>query len=273
MKPDLARKANDSPGFIQSNVSSQWTATSVHSVEPKSHAMTSSATESSPSLPGSFSPENYTDPDVQNLSRHNTSSAAFISQHSQIAASTPSSSGHSSIGHRYLDMRPQFARASSVPSQYLDVQDEDKHTPPFSPGLSEGTTLIESELAPETKSLSNYSRGERLEIYYPRGVTSSAGPKEAQDQWLPAVQIIIAYEFINPDLLEEALESPKSGVAVVGSGRRSIPDGNAGMSALGHSLMEFILMHQCYIFRIPAGEYSVSHTSVIKATDLAQTRE
>ena len=100
-------------------------------------------------------------------------------------------------------------------------------------------------------------RGARAEVYYPRGVTSSTGSRETDDKWLPAIQSVLNYTFRNPSLLEEALESPGSGVTVVGSESRAIPDGNLGLASVGKKLLELILADQAYTLRLTKSMFSI----------------
>jgi hypothetical protein len=98
------------------------------------------------------------------------------------------------------------------------------------------------------------SGGHRTEPTLARGVYSSAG--DGQSQWLLAIQVILQYEFTNPDLLEEALESPGSGVNCVGKSHRHFTDGNRGLANVGEMVMKLVLKDQCYLFKIPDGKFS-----------------
>ncbi|CAD6442014.1 81b079d0-adcc-48ba-8edc-a0b0d8a4237d [Sclerotinia trifoliorum] len=66
--------------------------------------------------------------------------------------------------------------------------------------------------------------------------------------WLPILQSYLSYPFTNPDILEEALETPKNGVTCVGKTRRICMDGNAGMAKLGEMVMRLALREQYYLF-------------------------
>ena len=96
------------------------------------------------------------------------------------------------------------------------------------------------------------SGGHRTEPTLARGIWSSAG--SGSSQWLLAIQVILQYEFTNPDLLEEALESPGSGVNCVGKSHRHFSDGNRGLANVGEMLMKLVLTDQCYLFKIPEGK-------------------
>ncbi|APA09637.1 hypothetical protein sscle_05g044070 [Sclerotinia sclerotiorum 1980 UF-70] len=72
-----------------------------------------------------------------------------------------------------------------------------------------------------------------------------------QKNWQPILQSYLSYSFLNPDILEEALETPKNGVTSVGTTRRICMDGNAGMAKLGEMVMRLVLREQFYLFSIP----------------------
>lgn len=95
------------------------------------------------------------------------------------------------------------------------------------------------------------SGGHRTEPTLPRGIWTSAG--SGSSQWLLAIQVILQYEFTNPDLLEEALESPGSGVNCVGKSHRHFSDGNRGLANVGEMVMKLVLTDQCYLFKVPDG--------------------
>jgi hypothetical protein len=99
---------------------------------------------------------------------------------------------------------------------------------------------------------SQESGGHRTEPTLPRGIWSSAG--SGSSQWLLAIQVILQYEFTNPDLLEEALESPGSGVSCVGKSHRHFSDGNRGLANVGEMVMKLVLTDQCYLFKVPDGK-------------------
>jgi len=79
-----------------------------------------------------------------------------------------------------------------------------------------------------------------------RGVYTPAGP--LSDHWFSIIATTIQYEFKNPDLLEEALESPGSGVGVVGLSCRTVgPDGNKPLANLGEAAMLAELRAEGYL--------------------------
>jgi hypothetical protein len=84
----------------------------------------------------------------------------------------------------------------------------------------------------------------------PRGVLHQPLPETAL-RWREAVEQILGYVFNDPDLLEEALEAPGSGVMYVGGGAGRTPrfldkEGNRGMAMVGEKAMELVLMEVCY---------------------------
>ena len=70
-----------------------------------------------------------------------------------------------------------------------------------------------------------------------------------------AAAAILCYEFRDEDLLEEALESGGSGVRVVGRSKRVCERGNRELETVGEAVMGLVLRDQCYLLRIPGGEF------------------
>ena len=66
----------------------------------------------------------------------------------------------------------------------------------------------------------------------------------------------------NPDLLEEALESPGSGVNCVGKSHRHFSDGNRGLANVGEMVMKLVLTDQCYLFKVPDGKPPVERVQM-----------
>ena len=97
------------------------------------------------------------------------------------------------------------------------------------------------------------SGGIRTEPHLPRGVWTSSGPN-ADDHWLLALECVLSYKFKDPDLLEEALESPGSGVTCTNNGRRRFLDGNRSMANVGDAVMRLVLKDQLYLYHVPEGE-------------------
>lgn len=69
------------------------------------------------------------------------------------------------------------------------------------------------------------------------------------------MSVVIGYTFADEGLLEEALESAGSGVRVVGETKRVCEAGNRELAVVGEGVMELVLRDQCYLFRIPEGEF------------------
>ncbi|KAH8813122.1 ribonuclease III domain-containing protein [Xylogone sp. PMI_703] len=112
------------------------------------------------------------------------------------------------------------------------------------------------------------SRGQRTGLVLPRGIYSSAGT--GASQWLPAIETIIQYHFQDPDLLEEALESPGSGITCVGLSHRHLDDGNRGFSIIGEAAMKLVLKDQCYLFHVSNGDASKFMDKILSRRHLDQ---
>lgn len=77
-------------------------------------------------------------------------------------------------------------------------------------------------------------------------------------QWQLAIETIIQYKFTNADLLEEALESPHSGVTCVGESHRHLGiEGNKGLAAIGAKAIELVLVDGAYAKKMSEGAYTV----------------
>ena len=116
------------------------------------------------------------------------------------------------------------------------------------------TTIVGEPSSPDPKTFERHwtapstSGGERVAFNTTRGVRTSAGA--GSSQWQLAMETVIQYNFQNPDLLEEALESPGSGVVVVGKHNRVCEEGNKGLAIVGESVMKMVLKDQCYLFKV-----------------------
>ncbi|RDL32944.1 uncharacterized protein BP5553_08383 [Venustampulla echinocandica] len=119
-----------------------------------------------------------------------------------------------------------------------------------------------------SSSTTHTSGGHRSTNIPPRGVAILAG--SAESEWLRIIQTIIQYTFKNPDLLEEALESPNSGVTCVGQSHRHFEDGNRGLAKVGQSAMKLLLRDQCYLFQIPEGDAEKIISDMIHFRNLDQ---
>lgn len=151
--------------------------------------------------------------------------------------SISSTSKHSQHSHNPAPSSPTLT-AHSTPEAGLGGQ-------PYPP--SAGTAIAE-RVWPSNQE----SGGHRTEPALARGIWSSAG--SGSSQWLLAIQAILQYEFTNPDLLEEALESPGSGINCVGKSHRHFSDGNRGLANVGEMVMKLVLTDQYYLFKIPDGK-------------------
>ncbi|KAF4618379.1 hypothetical protein G7Y89_g14923 [Cudoniella acicularis] len=89
---------------------------------------------------------------------------------------------------------------------YVDLKFNDLQRADTKYSVASSTTLQNSYFTPSVAEADNIKR----RLILPRGVGTSAGP--GQHAWLPVIQVITQYTFTNPDLLEEALETPGSGV-------------------------------------------------------------
>jgi len=233
------------------SIYSQWTNVSVHSLEPETEQMADNETWMRVVT-------NLEEEEQENHRQHPPSRPASVisfldsQNHHQSPVSTASS-----IITNLAAPPPCSNRADSLPFSPVSP-----HYP-----ISPGSTLVNSQATTPHSPDGLTSRGERIEVYYPRGVTSSAGFREAQDQWLPTIQRALHYTFRNPSLLEEALESRGSGVTVVGNKSRAIPDGNLGLASVGKRSLELLLANQAYTFRLTKGESLVIHFLVYVIED------
>jgi hypothetical protein len=96
---------------------------------------------------------------------------------------------------------------------------------------------------------SSSSGGIRISPHLPRGIYTSFGPR-ASSLYLPTIQTILYYQFKTPDLLEEALESPGSGVTATANGKRRFLDGNKGLAIVGEGVMKLMLKDLAYLYHM-----------------------
>lgn len=139
----------------------------------------------------------------------------------------------------------QYGAASSPTLKAHSAPEAGHGDQPYSPNA--GAAVAERVWPSQQES-----GGNRTELTLARGIWSSAG--SGSSQWLLAIQVVLQYEFTNPDLLEEALESPGSGVNCVGKSHRHCSDGNRGLANVGEMVMKLVLTDQCYLFKIPDGK-------------------
>ena len=100
-------------------------------------------------------------------------------------------------------------------------------------------------------SLLNTQGGIRGTKKTPRGVylAKDQTPAPESTLWLQHIENKLHYRFQNPDLLEEALETPGSGVVCVGQGCRLCEDGNKGLARIGEGAMRMVMEDVCYLAR------------------------
>jgi hypothetical protein len=162
--------------------------------------------------------------------------------------------------HQRVAMAEQFAKSSNasgaaVPSNVAGYSPAPEHLTRVSrpQGISSdglATTYIHynsppKQPAPPVKEMAErYSRLHDHRPYRSRGVRKFAG--HVSSRWLENVQQIIKYEFRDPDILEEALESPGSGISCVGNSHRVIRNGNTWLAAVGSRVIELVLIDQYY---------------------------
>lgn len=148
------------------------------------------------------------------------------------------------------DMDAQSVRSATFPSM-ASSRASRRSDSLYPPGEEE--PLIDTSVPAPQRTWSDHpSGGERtMLLLNPRGVASRFGSEDGFDL---AMAAIIQYQFRNPDLLEEALESQNSGVVVVGKSHRLCLDGNRHLAFVGEAVMKLVLKDQCYLFLIPEGE-------------------
>lgn len=192
-----------------------------------------------------------------------THSRDSIREHSSDSQPTTRRAGPYEVQHQTTPPTFQQPQAQSQPQ--ADYQPHTLQQPrprqptpinthqPSNPRSSEDSTLIGTPIGEHSFPTEHRSQGRRVEPILQRGVLSRAGP-DGQKQWRFLVENIIGYTFQNPDLLEEALETPGSGISCVGASCRNFYDGNGDLAKVGARVMELVVRDQCYIFKVPEGE-------------------
>ncbi|KAJ8066249.1 hypothetical protein OCU04_005331 [Sclerotinia nivalis] len=122
-------------------------------------------------------------------------------------------------------------------------------SPSPTPSYKSHDPLLDTSSKFTTSPSPNPNQTNRIIRLPSRGVTHFN--PATNKNWLPILQSYLSYPFTNPDILEEALETPKNGVTCVGKTRRVCMDGNEGMAKLGEMVMRLVLREQYYLFSIP----------------------
>ena len=97
-----------------------------------------------------------------------------------------------------------------------------------------------------------------------KGITP-VDPSIVESSWPEMVQQALGYDFEDPNLLEEALESKGSGVGNVGQGdkMRTFERGNQGLSRVGDMVNRLVQADLAYRARKSEGSYSLSTLSFL----------
>ncbi|KAL5314549.1 hypothetical protein ACEPPN_017189 [Leptodophora sp. 'Broadleaf-Isolate-01'] len=93
------------------------------------------------------------------------------------------------------------------------------------------------------------SGGIRTELKLRRGILTHCAPGSG-GHFQKNIESILRYTFSNGDLLEEALESPGSGITCVGKTYRRCEEGNKHLAKVGKKVLKLVILDQCYTFRI-----------------------
>ncbi|KAF7938836.1 uncharacterized protein EAE98_001174 [Botrytis deweyae] len=190
------------------------------------------------------------------------------------------SSNYSTKSHPDLSCLPPSSLHSPTPSyKSRDRQENARSTqsatfshyptnhmlPPISPSPSyKSRDPIPNTISNSTSITNSTNRIIRLP---PRGV-SHFNPATNKN-WLPILQSFLSYTFTNPDILEEALETPKNGVTCVGKSMRICLDGNEGLAKLGETAIRLVMREQFYLFSIPEVQASQILNRVLSRTSLS----
>ncbi|KAG4433972.1 hypothetical protein IFR05_010552 [Cadophora sp. M221] len=93
------------------------------------------------------------------------------------------------------------------------------------------------------------SGGIRTDLKLRRGILTHCAPG-SRGHFQSNIETILRYTFANGDLLEEALESPGSGITCVGKTYRRCEEGNKHLAKVGKKVLKLVILDQCYTFRI-----------------------
>lgn len=241
MEPLLSRR-NRTTSQDTESINSQWTDVSVHSLIEGHEQHTEHSTGNEPWMRAVTNLED--EVESRFINSQPSGSSTLPHMHSPIVTLLPIPQTQ-----QYRPLSPASSVATVFSSLFRPAAEIDAFPLSPNPSVSSNATLVDSSVI----NLEPNSRGERVEVYYPRGITSSAGSREEQDKWLSAIQTKLHYAFRNPALLEEALESCGSGVTVVGNGTRAIQDGNLGLAAVGERSLKLMFEQQAYERRLTIG--------------------
>ncbi|KAK6612442.1 hypothetical protein H4I96_01655 [Botrytis cinerea] len=147
--------------------------------------------------------------------------------------------------------RDQQANASSTKATTFSLYPTNHILPPASPSPSyKSRDPIFNTISASTSVSTTFTNStNRIIRLPPRGV-SHFNPATNKN-WLQILQSFLSYTFNNPDILEEALETPKNGVTCVGKSMRICLDGNEGLAKLGETAIRLVMREQFYLFSIP----------------------
>ncbi|TEY40048.1 hypothetical protein BOTCAL_0439g00060 [Botryotinia calthae] len=165
--------------------------------------------------------------------------------------------------------RDQQANTSSTKATTFSLYSTNHVLPPDSPSPSYKSrdpifNTTSSSTSVSTPFINPTNRIIRLP---PRGV-SHFNPA-TNNYWLPIMQSFLSYTFNNPDILEEALETPKNGVTCVGKSMRICLDGNEGLAKLGEMAIRLVMREQFYLFSIPEVQASQILNRILSRVSLA----
>ena len=111
-------------------------------------------------------------------------------------------------------------------------------------------------LVPEQHWSPHASGGIRTDLKLRRGILTHCAPGSG-GHFQVNIERILRYTFRNGDLLEEALESPGSGVTCVGKTYRRCEEGNKQLAKVGKKVLKLVILDQCYTFRISKSSFLV----------------
>ncbi|TGO11803.1 hypothetical protein BTUL_0101g00240 [Botrytis tulipae] len=185
-----------------------------------------------------------------------------IKSHSGVGCLPPSSL-HSPTP--FYKSRDQQANSSSTTVATFSHYPTNHMLPPASPSPSYKSRDPILNTIPASTSIKNSTN--RIIRLPPRGVAHS-NPATNRN-WLPIMQSFLSYTFINPDILEEALETPKNGVTCVGKSMRICLDGNEGLAKLGEMVIRLVMREQFYLFSIPEVQASQILNRTLSRTSLS----